>query len=92
MEAIRFQEIIEKDGEVAISGLPYKKGQLVDIIVFPQIVDINRPSLTVSRFRQSGIIGMWQDRDDITDSSVFARQLREDTQSRRQIFNDLIRY
>ncbi|MBF0204510.1 MAG: hypothetical protein HQK67_09405, partial [Desulfamplus sp.] len=84
MEAIRFQEIIEKDGEVAITGLPYKKGQLVDIIVFPQIIDINRPSLTVSKFRQSGVIGMWQDRDDITDSSVYARQLREDAQSRRQ--------
>jgi hypothetical protein len=26
---------------------------------------------------QSDLIGLWQDRDDILDSSVYARQLRE---------------
>jgi hypothetical protein len=29
MEAIRVQQVIADDGEVVITGLPYKKGQTV---------------------------------------------------------------
>jgi hypothetical protein len=41
--------------------------------------------LTVGRLRRSGLIGLWQDRDDIGDSSVYARRLREQTQQRGDI-------
>jgi len=90
MEAIRIHEIMAKDGEIAIRGLPYKKGQFVEIIVLPQVLGRNRnpPSLTVRRFRASGLIGMWKDREDIQDSSVYARQLRQETQTRRYMDND----
>jgi len=88
MEAIRVNEIIAKDGEISITGLPYKKGQCVEIIVFSKVMDINRPSLTVRKFRQAGLIGMWKERDDIVDSSVYARQLREQAQLRRHINDD----
>jgi|GEM_PF-2548875 hypothetical protein len=47
-------------------------------------ININRSPLTVRRFRHSGLIGTWKDRDDIQDSSVYARRLREHVQSRRQ--------
>ena len=39
-----------------------------------------RPRLTVRQLRRSGLIGLWQDRDDIEDSALYARQLREQAQ------------
>ena len=86
MEAVQIQKTISKDGEILITGLPYKKGQSVEIIVTPQPVGkAPRTRLTVGRLRQSGLIGLWQDRDDIGDSSVYARQLREQSQQRGDI-------
>jgi hypothetical protein len=58
--------------------------QSVEIIVLPQIFPLRRPPLTVRQFRQAGLIGMRKDRDDIHDSSVYARQLRETAQRRSQ--------
>ncbi len=84
MEAIRIQQTMAKDGEIAVSGLPYKKGQSVEITVLPQMFNMSRTPLTVRWFRQSGLIGMWKDRDDIQDSSAYARSLREHVQRRRQ--------
>jgi hypothetical protein len=78
MEAVQMQQVIAQDGEVLITGLPYKKGQSVEIIVFLQpTAPPPRARLTVGRLRRSGLIGLWQDRDDIGDSSVYARRLRE---------------
>jgi len=84
MEAVKLRQTITKDGELLLTGLPYGKGQSVEIIVFPQPTSPSpRERLTVGRLRRSGLIGMWQDRDDIGDSSAYARQLREHTQQRR---------
>jgi hypothetical protein len=77
------QQIMAKDGEVVITGLPFKKGQSVEIIVLPQsAVPSPGERLTVGRLRRSGLIGLWHDRGDVGDSSVFARQLREEAQQR----------
>lgn len=71
MEAIRIQQVMSKDGEVVITGLPYRKGQSVEIILLPQPIKTpTRPRLTVRQFRELGLIGLWKDRDDIQDSSV----------------------
>lgn len=83
MEALRVEQVLERDGELDVKGLPYKKGQLVEIILLPQPTKRRRPLLTVGEFKKSGLIGMWKDRDDIQDSSVYARQLREQAQHRR---------
>jgi len=86
MEALQLRQKLTKDGEVLIKGLPYKKGQSVEIIVLPQPVDTApRDRLTVGRCRKSGLIGLWKDRDDISNSSVYARQLREKSQKREDI-------
>jgi hypothetical protein len=86
MEAIQRQQTIAKDGEVLITGLPYKKGQSVEIIVFPQPgVTAQRTRLTVGRLRRSGLIGIWKDREDLGDSSAYARKLREQSQKRGDI-------
>lgn len=86
MEAVQVKQVITKDGEVLLTGLPFKKGQSVEIIVFLQpTTPPPRARLTVGRLCQSGLLGLWQDRDDIGDSSAYARQLREQAQQRGDI-------
>ena len=89
MEAIRVEQVVSKDGEVIITGLPYKKGQVVEIIVFAHSREqVPRAHLTVRELRQSGIIGLWKDRSDIEDSATYARQLREQAQNRGDVSYD----
>ena len=89
MEAVQVQQVIARDGEVLITGLPYKRGQAVEIIVILQPTPPQpRARLTVGRLRRSGLIGLWQDRDDIGDSSVYARRLREQAQQRGDVHHD----
>lgn len=50
------------------------------------LTDTEKPRTAQELFQaitRSGLIGMWKDRTDITDSSEFARQLRERAQRRR---------
>ena len=83
MEAVQVQQVMTRDGELLITGLPYKRGQAVQIIVFaPPPAPRLRGRLTVGQLRQSGLIGLWEDRADIGDSSAYARQLREQAQHR----------
>jgi len=89
MEAIRVQQVVAKDGEVLVKGVPYKKGQVVEIIVFQSHqVTAPRAHLTVSKLRRSGLIGIWKDRNEIKDSSTYARQIREQSQKRGKIKYD----
>ena len=77
MEAVRVQQIVAKEGEVLVRGMPYKKGQFVEIIVLLQPMRTTpRSHLTVRQLRKSGLIGLWKDRYDIRDSTAYARRLR----------------
>ena len=90
MEAFRIQHVMSKDGEVVLTDLPYRKGQSIEIILLPQPnQNASHPHLTVRQFRELGLIGLWKDRTDIEDSSIYARQLREEAQHRRHIDHDL---
>lgn len=83
MEAIRLQKAVEKDGEIFLTGLPYKKGQCIDMILLREALAAdNRPRLTARQLLQSEIVGIWEDRNDLEDSSIYARQLREQAQNR----------
>ena len=78
MEAIRLQRAVEKDGEIFLTGLPYKTGQFIEMILLSEVSTMaTRPRLTASQLLQSDLIGLWEDRDDIEDSSAYARQFRE---------------
>jgi len=44
--------------------------------------------LTVGQLRESGLIGLWEDREDIADSATYARTLREQAQRRGDISDD----
>ncbi len=89
MEAIRLEQVVVEDGQMVITGLPYKRGQMVEVIVLPQPQrTVLRSRLTVRQVRQSGLIGLWKDRDDIEDITVYARRLREQAQQRGDIHYD----
>jgi len=84
MEAIRLQKAVEKDGEIVLTGLPYKKGQFVEMILLSDASTTpNRPRLTARQLLQSDLVGLWENRSDIEDSLAYARQLREQAQFRR---------
>jgi hypothetical protein len=86
MEAVQVHQVIARDGEILITGLPYKRGQAVEVIVIvPPEAPQPRARLTVGQLRKSGLIGLWQDRDDIGDSSAYARRLREQAQERGEV-------
>jgi hypothetical protein len=86
MEAVQVHQVITRDGEVLVTGLPYKRGQAVEIIIFrPPTTPLPRARLTVGQLRKSGLIGLWQDREDLGDSSVYARQLRKQAQERGEV-------
>jgi len=83
MEAIRLHTKIETDGELRLRGLPCHRGEEVELILLvgPTTTAIRKP-LSGSLLRDSPLVGMWRDRDDITDSQGFARNLREEAQNR----------
>lgn len=84
MEAIRIHKVVEKDGEILLTGLPYRKGQHVEMVLLMEpSAMLGRPRLTAHRLLRSGLIGLWKDRKDLGDSAAYARQLREQAQSRR---------
>jgi len=85
MEVIRREEVVVKDGEIWLTGLPYRRGETVEVIILPQLRRMPvYAHLTARALRQSGVIGMWKDRTDIEDSSAYARRLREQSQQRRE--------
>jgi len=91
MEAIRVRQVIAEDGKVVITGLPYKKGQAIEVILLFQPKRVTpRSRLTVRQIRESGLIGLWKDRNDIGDSVTYARQLREEAQKRGEISYDFV--
>lgn len=83
MEAIRLNKVVERDGEIFVTGLPCKKGQYVEMILLVEPSAMPRhPRLTACQILHSELIGLWKDRKDIEDSSAYARQLREQAQRR----------
>jgi hypothetical protein len=82
MEAVRLNAIVEKDGEMTLRGLPFKKGDRVELILLPARATTRERPLTARRLRRSGLIGLWKSRSDIGDSAAFARQMRERAQRR----------
>lgn len=83
MQVIRLQQTIQKSGEIHLTNLPVEKGQDVELLVLFVPKSKRREGkkrLTAKRLLNSGLIGLWKERTDITDSVVYARQLREKAQ------------
>ena len=83
MQAIRVQQTVKKSGEITITNLPVEKGQHVEVLLlFTASERPKRPRLTARQLLNSELIGLWKDRTDLTDSALYARQLREQAQTR----------
>jgi hypothetical protein len=76
MQALRLQQIVEKDSEIYLSDLPVLQGQEVEVIVLISPLPEPKETFTVRQLLDSGLIGVWENRTDITDSPTYARQLR----------------
>jgi hypothetical protein len=83
MEAFRIRAMIQKDGEITVTGLPFKRGQEVELIIQTDVPEVSqRPCLTAKQLLASELIGIWREREDVEDSVGYARQLREQAQRR----------
>ena len=81
MGTLQISSIIEKDGELHLHNLPYKKGSRVILAIKPETTDNGRRKFTARDLLESDLVGMWEARTDIPeDSSQFARILRERAQ------------
>ena len=83
MEAIRLHKVVERDGEISLTGLPFKEGQEVEMILLAESSEApgNLP-LTARRLLNSELIGLWKDRHLGGDSTAYARELRDQAQRR----------
>jgi hypothetical protein len=78
MDAIRIYTTIEQDGEIHLANLPLKRGQRVEMIVLPEpVAPAERPPLTAADLLASGLVGLWEGRENVADSPAFARLLRD---------------
>jgi hypothetical protein len=82
MDSISLDAVLNKDGELSINGLPFKKGDRVKMTIRRESSTKKRTPLTGKRLLESGLVGIWEDRTDIGDSAEFARKLREKAQRR----------
>jgi 2-hydroxychromene-2-carboxylate isomerase len=82
VSAVRKIAVVEEDGEITVRGLPFRKGDRVRVSVLKEGRRTRSRGMTAGDFLKSSLIGMWADREDIGDSSEFARSLRERAQRR----------
>jgi hypothetical protein len=81
MASVTIHKTMDKDGEIFLTGLPFQEGEDVELTVSSE-EKLKTGGLTFRKLLESGIVGMWKDRDDIGDSVEFARKLRERAQRR----------
>jgi len=76
MDTFVAQRVVRKSKVITLKDLPFDEGETVRIVV--ERVDGKSPKRfpTVRDWRESGLIGMWADRDDIGDTLEYARKLR----------------
>ena len=78
MEAVRCRAVLKKEGEITLTHLPYHVGQSLEVIVMPDVApQQSKKRLTARALAESDLMGMWKDRDDISDTTDYARSLRK---------------
>lgn len=83
MDSNTLETVIERDGEITLTGLPYKRGDHIGLTLLSGKNKDDNKRLTARDLLNSPLVGLWKDREDIGDSLEFARKLR-DTAQRRQ--------
>ena len=84
MQAIRVQQTVEKSGELVLTNLPLEAGQDVEVLLLlPN--DAAKRRMTAHDLLNSELIGLWKERSDIVDGATYARQLRNQAQTRSHV-------
>ena len=81
MEAIKIHDIVKRDGEIHLAGLPIKKGQRVEMIVLVGQEPVDRLMKQKCGLLDSGLVGLWEGHG-IEDTIAYARELRQQAQQR----------
>jgi len=64
---------VVEDGQIHLTGLPYKRGDLVEVIILHRVSKTKaRLGLIVHQLPQSRLISLWKDRNDIENGNTYA--------------------
>ncbi len=76
--------IMEKDGELKINKLPFKKGEKVEVILKGALSGKRKKKkLRAFELLKSDLVGIWKRRKDVKEAPEYARMLRENAQRRK---------
>ena len=81
MNDVMLHVTLAENGVLVVSGLPFKKGEELDVVLRRS----SEPTcvlLTGKALAESALVGLWEQRIDIGDTTEFARKLREEAQLR----------
>ena len=77
--------ITEQQIVQALHSLPSDRWQ--EVLSFIEVLNLNSQSVMTARdLLDSNLIGLWENRTDISDSLSYARSLREQVQNRGKIY------
>lgn len=82
------QRVVRKSKAITLKDLPFEEGDTVKIVVERVGGKDSKRFPTVQDWRDSGLFGMWADRDDIGDTLEYARKLREEVEKPRVTIHD----
>ncbi|MGH9853938.1 MAG: hypothetical protein ACREBD_29185 [Blastocatellia bacterium] len=88
--AVRKKTTVQPGGVIEIRSPDLTPGASAEVIVLvdaPETPAEPQSTMTAADLLQSGLVGLWEDRDDIADSAEFARRLRRQAE-RREGFDD----
>lgn len=84
MKTVAIKTTIPEDHRLVIHVPPdMPPGPAEVVVTAMSSVEAERP-WTLADLLVSGLVGMWKDRADITDSAEFARMLRQEAEGRRR--------
>lgn len=75
MASIQIESVVDENGGIILNNLPFKKGQKIKVLV-----EETKTKYKIKKQEKAGtiweIVGVWKDREDITDSIEYAKELR----------------
>ena len=85
--AVRTKTIVQPGGVVEIRSTELTPGASAEVIV---LVDapVSQRAMTAASLLESGLVGLWEDREDIVDSAEYARELRRQAEHREGTGDD----
>lgn len=79
---IKQKVTVGKNGKIELPTTELPEGTIVEVIVLSSPLPTKKKVLTARELLDSSLIGLWEEREDITDSLAYSRQLREQSQRR----------